>query len=55
MAATTPTGVAVLSEGITYAVSRLVDDWKEPREPSHGDLKFVFRFEQGIDRRWISR
>jgi hypothetical protein len=43
MAATAPPGVAVLSEGITYAVSRLVDDWKEPREPSHGDLKFVFQ------------
>ncbi len=43
MAATAPAGVAVLSEGITYAVSRLVDDWKDPREPSHGDLKFVFQ------------
>jgi hypothetical protein len=42
MAATAPPRVAVLSEGITYAVSRLVDDWKDSREPSHGDLKFVF-------------
>jgi hypothetical protein len=40
--ATAPRRAAALSEGVIYAVSRLVDDWQNPREPSHGDLTFVF-------------
>jgi hypothetical protein len=31
VAATTVPRVAALTEGIAYAVSRLVDDWKSPR------------------------
>lgn len=41
MSATAPPRVAVLSEGIIYAVSRMVDDWQKPREPTHADLGFV--------------
>jgi len=42
MTATTSPRVAVLSEVMIHAVSRLVDDWQNPREPSHGDLTFLF-------------
>lgn len=41
MQATVPTQIAVLSEGVIHAVSRLVDDWQNPREPSHADLTFL--------------
>ena len=31
-----------LSDSLIQAVSRLVDDWQSPREPSHSDIESVF-------------
>jgi hypothetical protein len=40
-----PTAVrqtAPLSDSVIFAVARLVDDYQNPREPSHSDLSFLF-------------